>query len=99
MEGWALFVDNFVNLDSLARVYPLLLQGLWLTILLAVVAVPLATLVGLAIAIAYSFHQRALNVLLIVYIDVFRSFPVLVLLVLVFFGLPFLGVTLDAFSA
>jgi polar amino acid transport system permease protein len=99
MEGWGLFVDNFANLESLARVYPLLLQGLWLTFLLAVVAVPLATLVGLAIAIAYSFHNPVLNVALLIYIDFFRSFPVLVLLVLVYFGLPFLGLTLDGFSA
>lgn len=99
MAGWDLFVDNFLNLESLARVYPLLLQGLWLTVLLAVVAVPLATVLGLAIAIAYSFHVRALNLALLVYIDFFRAFPVLVLLVLVFFGLPFLGITLDGFSA
>jgi len=99
MEGLHLFLDNFANLASLTRVYPLLLQGLWLTVLLAVVAVPLATAVGLLIAIAYSFHRRALNVALLVYIDFFRSFPVLVLLVLVFFGLPFVGLTLDGFSA
>jgi polar amino acid transport system permease protein len=99
MEGWNLFVDNFVNLESLARVWPLLLQGLWLTVLLAIVAVPLATLLGLAIAILYGFHRRALNIALLVYIDFFRSFPVLVLLVLVYFGLPFLGLTLDSFSA
>jgi len=99
MEGWDLFVENFVNLDSLARVWPLLLQGLGLTVLLSVVALPLALLAGLVIAIAYSFRRRALNVLLLVYIDFFRSFPVLVLLVLVYFGLPFLGLTLGGFAA
>ena len=99
MAAWDLFVDNFANLESLARVYPLLLQGLWLTLLLALVAVPLAGMVGLAIAIAYSFHHRALNAALLIYIDFFRSFPVLVLLVLVFFGLPFLGLTLGGFAA
>jgi polar amino acid transport system permease protein len=98
-DGWNLFVENFVNLDSLARVWPLLLQGLWLTVLLAVVAVPLALLLGLAIAILYGFHRRALNLVLLVYIDFFRSFPVLVLLVLIYFGLPFLGVTLGGFAA
>ena len=99
MEGWNLFVENFLNLESLARVWPLLLQGLWLTVLLAIVAVPLATLLGLAIAIPYGFHRRALNLVLLVYIDFFRSFPVLVLLVLIYFGLPFLGVTLGGFAA
>ncbi len=99
MEGWDLFVENFINLDSLSRVWPLLLQGLGLTVLLSLVALPLALLAGLAIAIAYSFRRRALNALLLVYIDFFRSFPVLVLLVLVYFGLPFLGLTLGGFAA
>jgi polar amino acid transport system permease protein len=99
MEGWNLFVENFINLDSLARVWPLLLQGLGLTVLLSMAALPLALLAGLVIAIVYSFRRRTLNVLLLVYIDFFRSFPVLVLLVLVYFGLPFLGLTLDGFAA
>ncbi|MEJ0069553.1 MAG: hypothetical protein WDO24_13390 [Pseudomonadota bacterium] len=51
-----------------------MLQGLWLTILLAAVVVPLALSAGLAIAIAFSFHRRALNILLLIYIDFFRSF-------------------------
>lgn len=99
MTAWELFVDNFANVDSLLQIYPLLLQGLGLTILLSVLAVPLGILSGLAIAIAYSFHHRVLNVLLIVYIDFFRSFPALVLMVLIFFGLPFLGLNLPSLAA
>ena len=56
MEGLSLFLENFANWESLARVYPLLLQGLQLTILLSVVTMPLAILSGLAIALMYSFH-------------------------------------------
>jgi polar amino acid transport system permease protein len=94
-----LFLANFANIDSLIRIYPLLLQGLRLTAILSVVALPLAILAGLLIAILYSFHRRALNIVLLVYIDLFRSFPVLVLLILIFYGLPFLGVQLGSFSA
>lgn len=94
-----LFLENFANLDSLLKIYPLLLQGLELTVLLAVVTLPLAIAVGLAIAILYSFHIRWLNVVLIVYIDLLRSFPVLVLLILIFYGLPFLGLNLSGFAA
>ena len=99
MEGLSLFLENFANWESLARVYPLLLQGLQLTIFLSVVTMPLAIVTGLAIALMYSFHVRWLNVLLVIYIDLFRSFPVLVLLILVFYGLPFLGLTLPSFAA
>jgi polar amino acid transport system permease protein len=94
-----LFIDNFLNFDSLLQIYPLLLQGLALTILLAVVALPLSILWGLALAVTYSFSIRWLNRLLIVYIDLVRSFPVIVLLVIIFYGLPFLGLKLSGFSA
>jgi polar amino acid transport system permease protein len=99
MEALNLFLDNFADWDSFYRVWPLLWQGLQLTVLLAVVTLPIAIAVGLAIAVAYSFHNRPLNVALLVWIDLFRSFPVLVLLILIFYGLPFLGVTLPSFAA
>jgi len=93
------FLENFADFDALLRVYPLLLQGLGYTLMLAVVALPLGLLSGLAIAVVYSFHIRWLNIVLLVYIDLFRSFPVVVLLILVFYGLPFLGLTLGGFWA
>ena len=93
------FVASFANADSLARIYPLLLQGLGLTLLLSIVTVPLAIALGLLVAVLYSFHVRFLNPLLIVYVDALRAFPVLVLLILIFYGLPFVGVNLAAFPA
>src|SRR5436190_19623964 len=89
MEALNLFLDNFADWDSLVRIWPLLWQGLQLTVLLAIVTLPIAMAFGLAIAVAYSFHHKALNVSLLVWIDLFRSFPVLVLLILIFYGLPF----------
>jgi len=93
------FVANFANLESLARIYPLLLQGVQVTLLLSLVTIPLAVLGGLLLAVLYSFHLRFLNPVLIVYVDVLRAFPVLVLLVLIFYGLPFVGISLPAFPA
>ena len=94
-----MFLDNFANIDSLLRIYPLLLQGLVYTFWLSVVALPLGLLLGLGIAVLYSFKHRWLNAALLVYIDLFRSFPVVVLLILIYFGLPFLGFTLGGFTA
>src|SRR6185503_8500835 len=99
MEALQLFLDNFADWDSLVRIWPLLWQGLQLTVLLAVVTVPIASAAGLLIAVLYSFHKKALNVALLIWIDLFRSFPVLVLLILIFYGLPFLGLTLPSFAA
>lgn len=92
-------IDNFADLDSLVRVYPLLLQGFGLTILLSIVTLPIATVSGLAVAVAYSTAGTGVRRMLVVAIDILRAFPVLVLLVLIFYGLPFLGLRLDAFMA
>lgn len=92
-------VDNFLNLDSLREIYPLLLQGLRLTLVLAAVALPTAIAGGLVVALLYSFSGKAMRRAIIVMIDFLRAFPVLVLLVLVFYGLPFLGIRLGSFAA
>jgi polar amino acid transport system permease protein len=99
MGALQLFLANFADWDSFLQIWPLLWQGLQLTALLALVTVPVAVAVGLAIAIAYSFHHKAINVALLIWIDLFRSFPVLVLLILIFYGLPFLGLKLPSFAA
>ncbi len=99
MDQLQLFLDNFVDWDSFLRIWPLLWQGLQLTALLSLVTLPIAIAVGLTLAILYSFHNRALKIALLVWIDLFRSFPVLVLLILIFYGLPFLGLKLPSFAA
>ena len=100
MPEWLeLFVENFADWDSALRAWPLLWQGLMLTVELAAVALPLGLLAGLAIGLLYALGGRVLRVMLIAWIDLFRAFPVLVLLILIYFGLPFLGVQLPAFAA
>jgi polar amino acid transport system permease protein len=98
-EGLELLIENFADWDSALRAWPLLRQGLILTVELAAVALPLGLLAGLAIGLLYALGGRVLRVVLIAWIDLFRAFPVLVLLILIYFGLPFLGVQLPAFAA
>jgi polar amino acid transport system permease protein len=44
------------------------------------------------------FNYKALNILLItIYVDVFRSIPVIVLMVVLFFAFPFLGIYLNSY--
>ena len=92
-------VQNFFNIEVLIKVYPMLLKGVWMTLQLCVVVVPIGFLGGLLVAIGYSFHNRWLNALLIVYVDFFRAFPPLVLLIFVFYGTPYVGLEVPAFVA
>jgi polar amino acid transport system permease protein len=92
-------VATFLNLDVLRQIWPLLLQGLWMTLALAIVVVPLSIALGIVVAVAQDLPSRPLRALLAVYTDVLRAFPPLVLLIFIFYGLPFLGVKLSGFPA
>lgn len=94
-----LFLDNFANLATLAEVHPLLLDGLRLTGWLILTIVPLGAGLGLGLAVLGSVQSRVLRAILIGYIDLLRSFPPLVLLILVYYGGPFLGLRLPEFPA
>jgi polar amino acid transport system permease protein len=98
-EALQIFLENFADWDSLVRIWPLLVQGLVLSLKLAAVALPLGILAGLLVGLGCALGGRAVRVALILWIDLFRAFPVLVLLILIFYGLPFLGIALPAFAA
>lgn len=92
-------IDSFFNVDVLREIYPLLVRGLKMTALLTLSTIPISALLGLLIAVLQASGGRVVNALLIVYVDVLRSIPPLVLLVLIYFGLPFLGLRLNAYTA
>ncbi len=92
-------VRNFFNLEIMQAAGPFLLKGLGMTAILCLVVVPLGALGGLAVALLSTVRRRWVIWPLIVYVDFFRAFPPLVLLIFVYFGLPFLGLDLPAFGA
>ena len=92
-------VDNFVNWDSLVQVQWLLLQGARVTALLSAASLPLALVAGLLVALGHGAAGRWAGWAILAVIDIFRAFPVIVLLILIFYGLPFLGLRLSNFTA
>lgn len=93
------FLYNFVNIESLIRVWPLLTWGMLMTLLLSLVVVPGGILVGLGAAVLHSLNVRGLRLAVIVYIDFFRAFPPLVLLLFIYYALPVVGIDMPAFAA
>lgn len=92
-------VDTFFNWAVLKDALPLLLRGLWITVLLGLVSIVAGFVGGLALALVRLFGPRWLRLLTRIYIDVLRSIPLLVLLVLVYYALPFVGIRLTSFTA
>ena len=66
-------LNIFFNLEIMKKVWPFLLQGMWMTIVLSLVVIPLGLFGGLMIAVLSSLQRRWLNRLLIVYVDFFRA--------------------------
>jgi polar amino acid transport system permease protein len=91
--------QQFLNPEIISKVWLYLLNGLGTTALLSLMVVPLGLLSGLAVAALWSLRKRWLNGLLIVYVDFFRAFPPLVLLLFIYFGFPFVGIEIPAIVA
>ncbi len=89
--------ETFFNLRVFQQALPLLLTGLWVTLLLGAASIVLGMAGGLLLALARLYARSPLRQLAVVYIDVFRAIPLLVLLVIVYYALPFVGIRLSPF--
>src|SRR5678809_1004382 len=91
-------LQTFFNLDILKAAWPILLAGLGNTILLSLVVVPLGLLGGLALSLLAGVRHPWVRWPLMAWVDFFRAFPPLVLLVFLYAGLPFIGLELGGFA-
>jgi polar amino acid transport system permease protein len=91
-------IDTFLNPEIIAAAWPIVLAGLLNTILLSLIVVPLGLLGGLLLAVLATVRHPLVRWPLMAWVDFFRAFPPLVLLVLLFAGLPFAGLELSGFA-
>ncbi|NMB79074.1 MAG: amino acid ABC transporter permease [Methanomicrobiales archaeon] len=78
---------------------PALWQGLIITVALVMLTAPFGLLLGTGIALGRQYGGRALRAACSGYVIFFKGCPLLLLLFMIYFGLPSLGVTLPAFTA
>src|ERR1039458_10050547 len=97
-RGGTMLIETFLNPEIIAAAWPILLQGLLMTVLLSVLVVPLGAIGGVILAVLSTVHHRAVRWPLMAWVDFFRAFPPLVLLILIYAGLPFAGIQLNAFG-
>jgi polar amino acid transport system permease protein len=92
-------IQQFFNLDIMSRALPLVLQGLWQTVVLCLIVIPLGLIGGLLFALVSLARSRTVRYAMIVAIDFFRAVPPLVLLIFIYSGLPFAGIRLSPLTA
>ena len=92
-------IENFFNIGIMSQSFPMVLKGFGMTLLLCVVVIPLGCIGGLAVALLSGIRHPLVRWPLIAYVDFFRAFPPLVLLIFIYAGLPFAGIDLPPFVA
>lgn len=97
MSSWDRFVETFFNARILARYAPDILAGMLVTVELAVLIVISGVAAGLVLAVLRSLGIRPLNWAIIFVVDLFRALPPLVIIVLLYFGLPSVDIAPSGF--
>ena len=93
------FAETFLNWEVMAQYAPKIAEGFWVTVQLALVIVLTGIACGLALALIRSFRVKALNLLIVAFVDVLRAVPPLVLIMILYFALPTVGVRMSGFAA
>jgi polar amino acid transport system permease protein len=83
----------------MAATLPMLLRGLVNTVKLTLTAVVCGGLAGVALCLARLYAPTPLRLLAIGFIDIFRALPMLVVLIVIYYALPFVGVRFNAFTS
>ena len=93
--NWPRVRDQFFNPDDFADSWPAVIGGFWLNLELFVYAMLLIPVVSLVIAVMRSLRGPAffpIRLLSVVFTDVFRGIPLILLILLLGFGVPALDI-------
>ncbi|MEX0492223.1 amino acid ABC transporter permease [Raoultella terrigena] len=91
-------MPEFISL-AISSFWPMLYAGLVFTIPITLISFALGLGLGFIVALIRLYGPRPLRLLVRFYVWVIRGTPLLVQLFLIFYALPGIGITLDAFPA
>ncbi len=91
-------IETFFNAAIMVQAWPIILAGLGNTVLLSLLVVPLGLGGGLGLALLSTMRSPWVRWPLMAWVDFFRAFPPLVLLIFLYAGLPFAGLELGGFA-
>ncbi|SES28930.1 polar amino acid transport system permease protein/polar amino acid transport system substrate-binding protein [Salipaludibacillus aurantiacus] len=88
------------SLQIMIDALPVLLQGMWLTVLITVISLAIALVIGLVLGIFSITQNKILRGISTFYVDAIRGTPILVQILFIYFGLPAAtDLSLNAFTA
>ncbi len=92
-------VFTYFNWDVMAQYLPKIVEGFFLTIELALAVVVTGIASGLILALIRSFRLRIVNFFIVVFVDILRALPPLVIIIMFYFALPTVGIRMSGFTA
>ncbi len=96
MSAWDRFAFTFLNLE-VARTYWLdIAAGISVTVFVGIVVVATGLSLGLVLAGLRSLGLRVVTWPILVFVDLFRSLPPLAIILVIYFGLPNVGIVLPS---
>lgn len=87
------------NLELAKEAVPKILEGLPYTLALSLIGFTLGTVCGFFVVLLRTSRFSPLRYMAMFHISLMRGIPLMVLLFFIYFGLPFMGVELEAISA
>ena len=91
-------MPEFISL-AISSFWPMVYAGLVFTIPITLISFSLGLLLGFVVALIRLYGPAPLKILVRFYVWIIRGTPLLVQLFLIFYALPGVGITLDAFPA
>jgi polar amino acid transport system permease protein len=92
-------VDTFFNSEVMLQSLPALLRGLVNTLLLGLLSIGFGVIAGLVVSLIRLYSPYPFRALAIGYIDIFRAMPMLVVLILIYYALPFLNIRFSSWTS
>lgn len=92
-------LENYFNGPVMAQALPDVFSGFVVTVEVAVCVIVIGVMAGLFLALLRCTNSRLINGLVTIYVEVFRTLPQLVIIIFIYFGLPYLGLTFSPFFA
>ncbi len=96
MEG---FLATFFNADVAVRYLPDILAGAAITIGLGLAVTVSGLALGPGLAVLRALQRPWLSVPIVIFADIMRAIPPLVLIIVFFFAFPLIGFAMSAFTA
>ena len=92
-------LQTFFNSEVMWASMPALLRGLGNTLILSFFSIVFGAALGLFVCLLRLYAPRVVRAIAIGYIDLFRAMPMLVILILIYYALPFLGIRLSSWTS